>query len=170
MKTSRLHTQTAPDTYLSFMLGKELFAMEVGPVREILDPCPITRVPGGPPHMLGVINVRGLTTAVMDLRLRFGVPATGMGRDSRIIILDFVHQGERIIVGAMADSVREVLTLRPEDIAPPPSVAMDWNPSHVRGVARRGELPMILLDLPCLILDAESSLPTQIPTSKAPTS
>jgi len=134
-------------TFLSFRLGAELLAMEVGCVREILELCRITRVPAAPPHMLGVINVRGTATAVMDLRLRFGLDSCRPGPDARIIVMEFLVDGEKRIVGGLADAVREVLDLTPSEISPPPLVGMDWPAELVLGVAHRGDQYLLLLDM-----------------------
>lgn len=139
--------------YLTFHLGEEVFAMPVDPVREILDPCKITRVPASPAHMLGVINVRGSTTAVMDLRIRFGLPGGPLGTKARIIIMEFNQGGERIVVGGLADGVSEVLELTAHDITPAPSLAMRWPSEYVHGVTLHKAHHIILLDIHKLLLN-----------------
>lgn len=152
-------------TFLTFRLGDEHFGMEVSNVREILDPCRITRVPASPSHMLGVINVRGITTAVMDLRLRFGLGACGGGPDTRIIILEFAQDDEHIVVGGMADAVREVVELRPSQITPAPTIGMKWRSEFVRGVTRRGDKHLIILDITRLLLAEAEPLTTAVSTA-----
>lgn len=146
------HATTLRHTFLTFRLGGETFAMEVGCVREILDLCRITRVPASPAHMLGVVNVRGITTAVMDLRHRFGLGASSHPADSRIIIMEFAEGDATVVVGGLADAVREVIDLEDNEISPAPTLGMRWPAELVRGVARRGDQFIIILDIARLLL------------------
>ena len=161
---TKSHSEEGTQTVLSFQLGDELFAMEVSCVREILDLYRITRVPGAPAHMLGVVNVRGIATAVMDLRARFGLGASRPTPDTRIVILEFNVEGEKIVVGGLADAVREVIELEASQITAPPSVGMNWPPDLVTGVARKGDAFILLLDITRLLL---SETPFSILAGKA---
>lgn len=95
--------------YLTFRLNKEIFAVEVFRVREVLDVVNITRVPNAPSYMRGMINVRGNVVPVMDTRHKFGMGSVGSTTDTRIIVLEIEDpDGETIVVGALADGVHEV--------------------------------------------------------------
>jgi len=146
------HAGMCRQTFLTFRLGNETFAMEVGCVREILDLCRITRVPASPAHMLGVVNVRGITTAVMDLRHRFGLGSSCHPAEARIIIMEFPEGDSTVVVGGLADAVREVIDLEDNEISPAPTLGMRWPSELVRGVARRGEHFIIILDIARLLL------------------
>ena len=74
--------------YMTFKLGDELFAIDVAQVREVLEISQITKVPTAPAYMRGVVNVRGQATPVVDLRLRFGLPAGADTVNTRIIVME----------------------------------------------------------------------------------
>src|SRR5512144_2930071 len=106
--------------YLTFRLGAEVFALDITQVREVLDYTPITRVPRMPAFMRGVINLRGAVVPVVDLRLKFGMTETERAVNTCIVIAEIELDGERTVIGALADSVREVIDLEPGQIEPAP--------------------------------------------------
>src|SRR4051812_31144021 len=145
MSTTR--TSNEPIQYLTFKLGDELFAIEVAQVREVLELSQITKVPTAPLYMRGVINVRGKATPVVDLRLKFGLPATADKLETRVVVMELELEGETIVVGGIADSVHEVIELDDTQIAPPPRIAMRWRNELIKGMGRRGEQFIIILDI-----------------------
>ena len=120
--------------YMTFKLGDELFAIDVAQVREVLEVTQITRVPTAPPYMRGVVNVRGQSTPVVDLRLRFGLPKGADTVNSRIIVMELQLDGEVVVLGGVADSVHEVIDLDPGNINPPPRIAMRWRTEFIQGM------------------------------------
>jgi len=152
-----------PGAYVSFRLGEEYFAMRAECVREILEPSRITRVPFSAAHMLGVVNVRGQATAVMDLGRRFGLSPVQPGPDVRIMVLDLAEEGDRVVVGGIADAVVEVLDLSESELAPAPTVAMRWRSECVLGIARKSGRFLIILDITRLLLTEQASLGTEAP-------
>ncbi len=107
--------------YLTFKLAQEVFAVDVEKVREILELTTITKVPKTPEYMRGVINLRGSVVPVMDLRLKFGMPASERTVDTCIVVVEVLHENDVMVIGALADSVQEVFELEPEQIEPPPN-------------------------------------------------
>src|SRR5512139_388478 len=107
-------TTTGTTQYLTYKLGEEVFALDISKVREILDYTTITKVPRTPEFMRGVINVRGSVVPVVDLRLKFGMTQTERTLGTCIIVLEIAVEGETIVLGALADSVQEVIELEPE--------------------------------------------------------
>src|SRR5215216_6705674 len=97
-------------------LAGEAYGVEIGRVEEIIRMQPITRIPNGPAFIEGVINLRGRVIVVLDLRKRFGLPASEPTRHSRIVVGEL---GEHT-VGLVVDGVSEVLSL-PADAVEPPS-------------------------------------------------
>ena len=138
---------TQPAQYITFRLGDELFAVNVAQVREVLDLTLITKVPTAPAYMRGVVNVRGSAIPVVDLRLRFGLPAAVETVNTRILVLELEIDGEQAVLGGIADSVHEVIELEPSQIAPPPTIAMRWRSEFIQGMAKRGDEFVILLDI-----------------------
>src|SRR6266545_7493761 len=133
--------------YLTFTLAEELFAVDIGKVREVLDYTVVTRVPGTPEFMRGVINLRGSVVPVVDMRLKFGMPATEKGVNTCIIIVEVAVDGETTMLGAMADSVQEVLELGSDRIEPPPRIGTRLNIEFIRGMGKRDEEFIIILDI-----------------------
>src|SRR3954469_12291692 len=144
---STLTTAAEPAQYLTFKLGDELFAIQVAQVREVLELSQITKVPTAPSYLRGVINVRGKATPVVDLRLKFGLPSTPDKLETRVVVMELELEGETTVVGGIADSVHEVIELDAGQIAPPPRVAMRWRNELIKGMGRRGEQFIIILDI-----------------------
>jgi purine-binding chemotaxis protein CheW len=132
--------------YMTFKLGDELFAINVAQVREVLEVPLITKVPTAPQYMKGVVNVRGQSIPVVDLRLRFGLPKAIETLQTRIIVMELALDGEVAVLGGMADSVHEVIELEPANINPPPKIAMRWRTEFIQGMGKRGDEFIIILD------------------------
>ena len=133
--------------FLTFLLGEEIFGVEVVQVREILDLVAITRVPQMPDYMLGVINLRGSVVPVIDLRRKFGLPTRETTRDNCIVVLEVDFGGEVTVVGALADAVQEVLELGADAIEPAPRLGMKLKTEFIRGMGKKDEQFLILLDI-----------------------
>ncbi len=144
--------------YLTFRLGEEVFALEITQVREVLDYTPITRVPRMPEFMRGVINLRGSVVPVVDLRLKFAMSATERTLNTCIIIAEVAIEGEHTLLGALADSVQEVIDLGPGQIEPPPRLGTSINSQFIRGMGKRDEGFVIILDVDRVFSGNELSL------------
>lgn len=151
-------TITEAAQYITFKLGDELFAINVGQVREVLDLSQITRVPTAPGYMRGVVNVRGAAVPVVDLRTKFGLAAAGDTVHTRIVVLELTLDGEGCVLGGIADSVHEVIELEPGQINPPPTIAMRWRSEFIRGMGKRGEQFIIILDINAVFSSADLAL------------
>jgi len=138
---------TTYNQYLTFCLGNEVFAVDVLQVREILDVINITAVPQMPAYMLGVINLRGSVVPVVDLRRKFGMGERSESRDNCIVVLEVDFGGERTVVGALADAVQEVLDLTTDQIEPPPRLGMQLKTEFIRGMGKKDEQFIIILDI-----------------------
>jgi len=138
---------TTASQYLTFKIGDELFALDVSQVREVLDLSTITKVPGSPPFMRGVINVRGSVVPVIDLRIKFGLPETVNTLNTRIIVMDLLLDGELTVLGAMADSVHEVRDLEAGQIEKPPKIGMRWRTDVIKGIGKQNDEFIIILDI-----------------------
>jgi len=133
--------------YLTFKLGEEMFALDIAKVREVLDFTTVTRVPRTPEFMRGVINLRGSVVPVVDLRLKFGMTRTESGVNTCIIITEVTVDGDRTVLGALADSVQEVIDLVPGDVSPAPRIGTRINTEFIRGMGKRDDRFIILLDV-----------------------
>lgn len=132
--------------YLTFRLGQETFAVDVAKVREILDFVTITKVPQTPDFMRGVINLRGSVVPVVDMKLKFGMKETEKTVNTCIVVLEVVIDDETTIVGALADSVQEVVELDPAQIEPPPRIGMKLSIDFIRGMGKLNDEFVIILD------------------------
>jgi purine-binding chemotaxis protein CheW len=140
-------TESAITSYLSFRLGDEMFATDVSKVLEILELCPITKVPRAPGYMRGVINLRGKVLPVLDTRLKFGMAVANDDVDTCIIVLNVNLDGNALQLGALVNSVEEVLELGHEQIEPPPSLGSRFNPEYMVGMVKRDEAFIMILDV-----------------------
>lgn len=138
---------TTTGQYITFRLGDELFAINVAQVREVLDLSLITKVPTAPDYMRGVVNVRGNAIPVVDLRQKFGLPKTTDTVQTRIVVLELELDGERVVLGGLADSVHEVIELEPGQINEPPRIGMRWRTDLIQGMGKRGDQFIIILDI-----------------------
>jgi purine-binding chemotaxis protein CheW len=134
-------------SFLSFHLGQEMFAADVGKVLEILNLRPITKVPRSPSYMRGVINLRGNVLPVLDTRIKFGLPVTEDTIDTCIVVLSVMMDGEPLTLGALVDSVEEVLELSEGDIEPPPTIGSKFNPEYLYGMVRMDESFIMILNV-----------------------
>jgi purine-binding chemotaxis protein CheW len=138
---------------VGFMIGKELFGVDILMVQEIIRAAPITAVPNSPDFVEGVINLRGNIIPVIELRKRLGfaTPEVNM-KDSWILILDI----EGRITGFIVDSVTEVLKIQESTIEPPPDIVVAGLESqYIRGVCEIDEKLLILLEFNRILLVEE---------------
>lgn len=133
--------------FLTFRLGEELFALDVCQVREVLELDTITGVPNALEFMRGVINVRGSVVPVIDLRAKFGMGPTTRTIDTRIVVMELDLDGEMTVLGAIADSVHEVIDLQTSSIEPPPKIGSRWRTKFIRGIGKKDEKFILILDI-----------------------
>lgn len=133
--------------YLTFVLDDEVFALGIDKVREVLDFTTFTKVPRAPEFMRGVINLRGSVVPVIDLRLKFGMERTQQGVNTCIIIAEVDMDGVSTILGALADSVQEVLDIPPEQIEPAPRIGTSLNTEFIKGMGKHNDEFVILLNI-----------------------
>lgn len=133
--------------YLTFTLAEEQYAVPVEEVQEVLEFTSVTRVPRTQPFMRGVINLRGSVIPVIDLRLKFGMEATARTIATSIVVLEIELGGTSITVGALADSVQEVVSLDEAMIEPPPRIGTRINTEFIRGIGRQEGSFVIVLDI-----------------------
>ncbi|MBS1714516.1 MAG: purine-binding chemotaxis protein CheW [Armatimonadetes bacterium] len=124
-----------------FRLGDEYYGIDIFRVNEIIRMRDITPVPRTEPHILGLVNLRGKTIPVVDIRVRMNLPDTAQAESTRIIVVDSSHGN----VGIVVDAVTEVVSLDRSTIDDAPTLAQDSRTEFILGVAKReGELIMLL--------------------------
>ncbi len=132
--------------YLTFLLGEEVFAMDIRTVREIIQHGPMTTVPLMPRFVRGVINLRGAVVPVIDLHARFGRPPARVGKKTCIVIFDAVREGERVELGLLVDAVSEVIEIPAAQIEPPPSFGTAVRRDFIQGMGKVADRFVIVLD------------------------
>lgn len=144
--------------YLTFKLGNEVFALDISTVREVLDFTSITKVPRTPEFMRGVINLRGSVVPVVDMRLKFGMTETEKTVHTCIIIVEITLDGDKTVLGALADSVQEVVELEPGQIEPAPKIGTRLKTDFIKGMGKRNDDFIIILDIDMVFSSDELEL------------
>lgn len=140
--------EDSSSTYLTFDLGEQTLGVEVRHVREILDMQKITRLPNAPMDVQGVVDVRGVSVPVVDLKARLGIAAIESGQDARIVVIEIAAGAERKPLGILADRVRNVDQIPASEIEPCPSIGVGhWDSSILQGLSRRGQDLVVLIRL-----------------------
>lgn len=152
--------------YLTFILDEEVFALEIGKVREVLDFTTLTKVPQTPDFMRGVINLRGSVVPVVDMRLKFGMDKTEQTVNTCIIIAEIELDGDTTVLGALADSVQEVVELNQGQIEPAPKIGTRLKTEFIRGMGRQEDRFIILLDIDKVFSTDELTLVQEVGTSE----
>lgn len=132
--------------YLTFKLDQESFAVDIAKVREVLEFNCMTKVPRTPDFMRGVINLRGKVVPVVDIRLKLGLGVTEKTVDTCVVISEIVVDGESTVLGALVDSVEEVIDLDTNQLAPPPHMGSRIDSSVVRNMGKRDDHFVMILD------------------------
>ncbi len=123
--------------YLTFSLGKEKLAVDANKVVEILDVPKITPVPGSEKMLAGVINIRGNILPVVDTRLKFNIDISKENQKiTTVMVVDVVVNGEDMSVGAIVDSVTDIIEIADNDINSAVSLDLPFNPAFLKGVAK----------------------------------
>lgn len=137
-----------PESWVTFALAGEIYALPVTHVQEILRITTITRVPHAPGPVRGITNLRGRVLAVVDLRVRLGIAPGEVGPESRILVAD--ARGRSI--GLLVDAARQVLKILPSAVQPPPSDVLSERTDFLRGVYHLDRDLVILLDVERVLL------------------
>ena len=143
------------NSYLSFKLDKEEFALHVSKVLNILEMTKITEVPKAPPYMKGVINLRGMVLPVIDTRLKFGMSETIYTDKTCIVVMELQLNNSKVFVGALVDEVVAVIDLEQKQIEPPPSIGSNYKSDFIYGMAHIDEHFVMLLDMEHVFSEGE---------------
>lgn len=124
----------------------------------MLDFPAITKVPRMPDFMSGVINLRGSVVPVVDLRLKFGMTKTEKTVNSCVIIVETTVDNETTVLGALADSVQEVVEMAPGLIEPAPQIGTRLQMEYIKGMGKQNDRFIIILDIDKVFSTDELSL------------
>ena len=129
--------------FLTFVLSKEEYGVEILKVREIMGIMEITPVPQTPDYMKGVINLRGRVIPIIDLRLKFAMPEVEHTKETCIIVAEVGSTQ----VGVIVDSVSEVMDIKGEDIEDSPNFGQEIDTNFIMGLGKGKDKIIILLDI-----------------------
>ena len=158
--------KSSVNSYLSFKLNNELFATHVNKVLNILEMLRITHVPKSPVFMKGVINLRGSVLPVIDTRIKFGMSPAVYTQNTCIVVLNVDIENEKVDVGALVDSVQEVLQVEDSQILPPPSIGAKYKSEFIEGMIKADEQFIMLLNMD-KVFSADEIITLQESTAEA---
>ena len=162
-----IETAVTSAQYLTFRIGDETYAVNVVHVQEVLELQPITRIPKAPRFMRGVINVRGSVVPVMDLRRKFELEDAEFTVDTCIVVLEIALDTEAVVLGALVDSVQEVIELQAEHIDPPPKMGTTLSTEFMKGIGKKEDEFVIILDTNRILSGSELDVVQEIGASEA---
>jgi purine-binding chemotaxis protein CheW len=145
---------TATRAVLVFVLGAERYGVDILKVQEIRSYGAVMPIPTATAFLKGVINLRGVIVPVIDLRARFGLADARFDELTVAIVLRVGSQ----VIGAVVDSVSDVIALRDEEVKPAPRLGALVDASFLAGVATRDDGMVLLLDVERLLSSAELDL------------
>ncbi len=138
-----LAAQSDVSQWVTFIVDGETYGVNVMQVQEVLPLSEIAPVPGAPPFVLGIINLRGNVVTVVDTRMRFGLPPREADDDSRIVVVETNDQ----VAGILVDGVAEVTYVRDDQVDTAPNVGNDESARYIQGVVSREKDLLILVDV-----------------------
>ncbi len=148
--------------YLSFTIAGTDYGLPILAVKEILQHEEPTAVPGVPPSIRGVINVRGQVVPVVDLAVKFGKSETVATKRACILVVETQIGGERLVMGVLADAVNEVLDLPATEIEQAPSFGANVKLEYLTGLGKVGKEFVLLLDVDRVLSASDGELAVQV--------
>jgi len=133
--------------YLTFFMGKDQYALDIGIVKEIIAQNDIMTVPMLPEYIRGVINLRGHVVPVIDLAMRFGKERTAISKLTCIIIIELTKNDRQIEIGILVDAVSEVLSFTRESIERTPEFGDDVRSDFISAIGRIDDKFIIMLNV-----------------------
>jgi purine-binding chemotaxis protein CheW len=136
---------------LTFTLGNETYGVDILRVQEIRGYSTVTRIPQTPPHVLGVLNLRGSIVPIVDMRMRFSLESAEYTPLTVIIVLSVESPAGRRDIGVVVDSVSDVIDVAAADIKPAPEFGAQVSTDFIQGLAAVSGRMVMLLDIDQLI-------------------
>jgi purine-binding chemotaxis protein CheW len=155
LRGNRTTTDPTERQLVVFALGDESFGVDIESVREIIRWQPVTHMPDTPESVLGVLNLRGRVIPIVDLRNRFGMASSEATDATRILVVDIGTD-----VGALVDSVEEVIRVSSDAIGELSPVVASSNSEYIDGIAQTEDRLLILLSMERALADGSASIGT----------
>ena len=154
--TRELHQQigltTDDNQFLTFNLGEELYGVDILRVQEIKGYTSVTRIPNTPPHIKGVLNLRGTIVPIVELRTKFGMPTIDYTAFTVIIVVVVRDK----VMGLVVDAVSDVLNIDKKDIQSPPQFGVKVDVSFLNGIGKSGDKLVALLVIDRMLSEGEA--------------
>jgi purine-binding chemotaxis protein CheW len=146
--------RAASGEYLTFRLGAEEYGIDILRVQEIRSYEQPTRIANAPSFMKGVVNLRGVIVPIIDLRVKLGCDSAEYNHFTVVILLNVRNR----VVGAVVDSVSDVMELSGDAIRPAPEMNGQIDASYITGIGSVAERMLILMDIEALMSSADMGL------------
>jgi len=146
-------SSTENNQYLTFTLDTEEYGIDILKVQEIKGNVATTRVPGSPPEVAGVLNLRGTVVPILDLRRKFALPEIVYDQFTAIIVVVVKDR----VMGMIVDRVSEVMNIPAADIQPSPDFGNSMSSATIQGMAKVGDKLVILLDIEAVLIGKSES-------------
>lgn len=159
-----MKTKKKKNTFLSFRIGKETYAVSVNKALEVLEKQYITEVPNVPAYIEGVINFRGNIIPVIDTRVKFNLPRREMEDKYVVIVFDLLIDNRKMIIGAIADSVQDVIAIEEANILDVPELGFNYNAEFILGMLKNDSSFTMILDIDKVFSVDEVNLINQVET------
>lgn len=151
------------DKFVTLGIGREVFAVGVETVCEILDMQPMAALPNAPSFLMGIIDVRGRAVPVIGLRPKLGLAPKAPTEHTRIIVTEVPIDGHVLVLGLVADRVFEVTSLDDNGVEATPDIGIRWQSDYIRGIGRRAGEFVIVFDLGRLFTSDETAFLGEVP-------
>lgn len=143
---------------LTFVLGNETYGVDILRVQEIRGWSAVTKIPHAPPHVLGVLNLRGSIVPIVDLRMRFSLDRAEYTTVTVIIVVSVISAAGRRDFGVVVDGVSDVVDVNTEEVKAAPELGAKGATDYIRGLVPVAERMVVLLDIDRLIGSDMTSL------------
>ena len=157
MEALAVHPQES-NQFLTFLLDEQEYGLELFKIREIQGYAPITPIPNLPPHVRGVMNLRGTVLPVIDLRMKFRLPAVEYNKFTVIVIAMVAEK----LVGLLVDAVSDVLLVASDAMRPAPDFGAAVDTRFINGVFQTRDRLAVVLNLEKLLSEIEIAVPEAV--------
>ena len=161
MRRSTVQNDVAGHEFLTFTLGKEEYGIDILKVQELRGYDNVTQIANAPDFLKGVVNLRGVITPIIDMRIKFKLDVSSYDQFTVVVIL---HLGQRT-VGMVVDGVSDVITLSSQQIKPAPEMGTVLNTDYLIGLGTLDDRMLILLDIDKLMSSDEIGLIDKLTTN-----
>jgi purine-binding chemotaxis protein CheW len=168
VKGAAPRSRAAAGKYLTFGLGDEVYGLEILKVQEIIGLMRVTRVPGLPDVIRGVVNLRGKVIPVVDLRRQFGMESKEDTERTCIVVVRVWRESQPVTVGLIVDDVREVLAIAEGQLEAVPRFGGALETDFLLGMAKISPRVVMLLNVDRILSSSQlGALPASATSAPA---